>query len=116
MITEQINEILAWLHLNKDNLDAVQCSQKLVEISVLKASLDSELADKENAYNVLLNDLITTFPEKPFNKLQIQARATKEYKELMKYKAVAGSVLEVARSIKRFQNAVADSQKLTSNY
>jgi hypothetical protein len=115
-IEEQINDILAWLHQNKDSLDVVQCSEKLVNISVLKASLDSELADKEIAYNQVLNEIITTFPEKPFNKIQIQARATDEYKKLLKAKAVAGSVLEVARSLKRYQNAMKDSQELSTHY
>lgn len=115
-IQEQINEILKWLHENRDNLDPVACSEKLVAISVLKASLDSELADKEISFNQILNELITTFPEKPFNKIQIQARATEEYKKLLRAKAVAGSVLEVSRSIKRYQNALRDSRELAGNY
>lgn len=112
-ISEQINEILAWLHENKDNLDPVQCSQKLVEISVLKASLDSELADLEIAYNAVIASLVNNEPNIAFNKIKIIALDTEEYKKLSKTKAVAGSVLEVARSIKRYQNAVSDSMKMT---
>ena len=112
-IEQQINDILAWLHLNRDSLDVVACSQKLVEIATLKASLDSELANAEVAYNETLNSLITTFPEMPFNKLQIRAKATPEYANLLRKKAVAGSILEVARSIKRFQNSVSDTMQVT---
>ena len=53
-IEQQINDILEWLHSNKDNLDPIQCSEKLVNISVLKASLDSEQADAEIKYNIVL--------------------------------------------------------------
>jgi hypothetical protein len=115
-IQDQINAVIAWLHENRDSLDPMACSEKLVEISVLKASLDSELALAEVAYNETLNALITTFPEKPFNKLQIQAKATPEYSTLLKKKAVAGSILEISRSIKRFQNAVSDSKELAKNF
>ena len=114
-IIEQINDILAELHTNKDTLEPVRASELLVKISVLKASLDSELADKEIAYNQILNEIITTFPEKPFNKIQIQARATEEYKKLLKAKAVAGSILEVARSLKRLQNAYRDTQQMAGS-
>lgn len=114
-IIDQINDVIAWLHASKDNLDPVACSEKLVEISVLKASLDSELADAEVEYNLMLNSLLTTFPEKPFNKLNIQAKATPEYKKLRKMQAVAGSVLEIGRSIKRFQNSIRDTQQMAGN-
>lgn len=112
-ISDQINEILAWLHENKDNLDAVQCSQKLVEISVLKASLDSELADLEVQYYLKLKELMEANKDTATNKLEILGKCTSEYGKLLKTKAVAGSVLEVARSIKRFQNAVSDSMQMT---
>jgi len=114
-IVEQINDAIAWLHINKDNLDPVACSEKLVEISVLKASLDSELADKEIAYNTVLNGLINTFDDQPFNKIQIRARATDEYKKLLRAKAVSGSLIEITRSIKRFQNAIRDTQQMSGS-
>lgn len=115
-IEQQINEILAWLHANRDNLDPIACSQKLVEISVLKASLDSELATAEITFNQELNLLIENNPDMPFNKLQIKAKASKAHSDMMRKKAVAGSVLEIARSIKRYQNALKDSQELTKHY
>ena len=114
-IVEQINDILQEIHSYKDNLDIVRCSELLVTLSVLKASLDSELADAEIEYNRIKNDLLTTFSEKPYNKIDVQAKATDEYKKLRKLQAVSGSCLEIGRSIKRLQNAIRDTQAMSGN-
>jgi len=114
-ISEQINEVLQELHASKDNLDIVRCSELLVTLSVLKASLDSELADAEIDYNRIKNELLTTFPEKPYNKLEVQGKATEEYKKLRKLQAVSGGCLEIGRSIKRLQNSIRDTQQMSGS-
>lgn len=93
-IKNAIKEVSAF----KDLMDMNSASNKLTELSVLHASLTSEIAKSQNVFDILLNNMI--YSSKSVAEAKIKANATPEHLKLNELVNLEKSLVECIRSLK----------------
>ena len=98
MIWEELNEI----HKNKGNYDPSLCAEKLVNLSILYANLTEKIADFEYIYNGIIQLASDKDKERPYAKIEAEAKGSQEYYTLRKAQALEKALIECIRSLKKY--------------
>ena len=101
LIWEKIDEISK----AKDQLDPVVCSEALVELSVLYASLNKHIAERQEAFNKFYWLAQEENKDLPAVKLKVIVQASNEWNNLNKALRLEKSLIECIRSLKKYIRA-----------
>lgn len=98
MIWEVINDISA----NQHRYDAEILSKKIVALSTLYGNLTEKIADFEHDYQVKLGIELDKNLDKPYNKVELEARRSDEYYRLKKAQALERAVIQIIRASNKY--------------
>lgn len=93
-----------------DNLSPHDVAQRLVELTSLLASLNTEIVQANYNYNVVINNLRKT--TKSAVDAKIQAQATPEWLAWKEREKQGEALVELIRSAKKYLAMASDEQKL----
>ena len=99
MIKEQIQTAIDELK-NLTDLHPQDAAQRLLELSILNASLNSELANLVFAYNKIYREILDSQEKKSVAAAKIQAESSDYFREMNELKALSASIQEIMRAMK----------------
>lgn len=111
LIWNELNEI----HKDKGNYDPALIAEKLVNLSVLYANLTEKIAEFESQYIALVGMAQEKDPDRPYAKVEAEAKNTQEYFRLRKAQALEKALVECIRSLKKYLK-VKEGELQSSNY
>ena len=103
IIWNEIDEI----NKEKENLDPVLCSEKLVILSTYYANLNKHLADLQDKFYKFHAMTMDANPEMSAAKLNIIVKAGDEYQRMNEAEKLDRSLLQVIRSMNKYIKAKA---------
>ena len=98
---------------NLDGIEAGQIAEWVTELSAWYASVNSEVVEREYAYNLSHRNYLISTPVAA--KAKVFSSATKEWKDWQEALSYSKSILEILRGGRR-QTKLAESEKNESMY
>lgn len=99
---DQIKNLLKEIRENKALLDGHIASEKLVELSVLHASLTESIAYGQQKYSQYLDELLEANPKYSVARAKIKAETSDLYLQKNYLERLERSVLEEIRNLRRY--------------
>lgn len=109
MIWDKINEI----QREGGNYDPVILSEQIIDLSRLYANLTDKIADFEHDYQIFLGMALDKDVERPYNKVELEARRGEEYYRMKKALALEKSCIQIIRATNRFIKLKEHEQETT---
>jgi hypothetical protein len=98
---------------HKDSYDPVTLSEQIITLSTLYANLTKQIADFENQYHGVIGLALDKDPDKPYNKIEKEAKRGEEYYKLRKAEALEKSVIQIIRSANKYIRLKEQEQQIS---